>query len=106
MQQVTRRGVYNDLSLSPYKFKTEKLTLFFSSAVNLKRFRDALDQHLILFAQKCEKYLGVPINDNTLSILMLYHRIEGRGWRVIDNGVNALWLNELALNGNLEKRKP
>ena len=78
--------IYNDLNESVYSFSYDKLTFYFSSHFYLEKFKKEyvtfLKEETMKFRikYKCNVYI------DEMLLLLLYKKIEKRGFRVLYNG--------------------
>lgn len=84
----TRSGVYHDIKESEYAVSDGKLYMFFSSPTTIKKFMNGYEENRKKMDEKYEKLMsdGVTINQDILFDLMLYKKIEKRGFYCILNG--------------------
>jgi hypothetical protein len=98
----TRNGVYYDLTKSTYKFKIPdtRLTFVFSSDLHLVKFEEQYLKNRIDHNTKNKARYRIETDMKTLPDLMLYRKIEMRGFLVIIEGgqtvcqENALLIGE------------
>ena len=80
--------VYNDINESEYKITYDKLTFYFSSKFYLEKFTreysDFIKDETMKFKikYKCNAYI------DDMLLLLLYKKIEKRGFRVLYNDTN------------------
>ena len=80
--------VYNDINESNYTFKYDKLVFYFSSKFYLEKFTreysDFIKDETMKFKikYKCNAYI------DEMLLLLLYKKIEKRGFRVLYNDTN------------------
>lgn len=88
--RISRRGVYYDISLSPYEFKTPYGDIFkFSSAKKLEIYRREIIKELERFDKFIIRF-GIKeyLTDSTFKELsnaiyqMVYNRVEVEKWDV------------------------
>ena len=98
---VTRNGVYYDLALSPYKFKTPdtKLTYVFSSDLHMLKFEDNYLKYRDEQNIKFKARFRVNTSLSVLHDIVLYKRIESRGFLIINEGGNKICQENLILIG-------
>ena len=98
---VTRNGVYYDLKKSCFKCKPidNNLTFVFSSDLHLVKFEEQYKEHRAEQELKFTSRYRFKIRLNTLFDLILYKRIENRGFLVINDGGEKICQENLQLDG-------
>lgn len=80
--------VYNDINESEYKITYDKLTFYFSSKFYLEKFTREYSNFIkdetmkFKIKYKCNAYI------DEMLLLLLYKKIEKRGFRVLYNDTN------------------
>lgn len=74
--------VYNDIEKSPYSFKYDKLTFYFSSQFYLNKFKREYIKFLKDETLKLKLKLKCNIYCDEIILILLYKIIEKRGFRV------------------------
>jgi len=99
----TRNGIYYDLSKSSYKFKVpdSKIVFVFSSDLHMLKFEDAYIENRKEHNTKFISRYRLKISMNVLPDLVLYKKIETRGFLVINEGGQAICQENLLLNGEV-----
>jgi len=97
----TRNGVYYDLTKSTYKFVVPdtKMTFVFSSDLHLIKFEDQYSINRHNFNLKLRSRYRVNIEAKVLPDLLLYQKIETRGFLVVNEEGEILCQESLILNG-------
>lgn len=97
----TRNGIYYDLTKSTYKFKVPDtgVVFIFSSDLHLCKFEEKYKQNRVEINLKLRARFGVKIETKTLPDVLLYKKIETRGFLMVNEGGQKLWLENLELNG-------
>jgi hypothetical protein len=97
----TRHGIYYDLTKSPYKFITpdSNTTYVFSSDLHMMKFEDQYINNRSELNLKFESRYHVHFNLMVMPDLILYRRIEKRGFLVITDGGHKLCQDNLRLDG-------
>lgn len=70
----SRRGVYYDLSISPYVFETKCFKLVFSSEYRLNKFAQGLPSYIEKRIK--ETRINIPALNDTVYLLEWYSKIE------------------------------
>lgn len=80
--------VYQNIFKSEYYFEFKGYKLYFSSLFNKKRFADKIDGFIIEENIKNTNKYGLKIDLTNYLIIVLYKKIEKRGFRVYNkNGL-------------------
>ena len=77
--------VYYDLDLSTYKLDYKRLTFIFSSKFYIDKFKKEIDNFVKLEGKKIYSKYKVNLDTNEYLALVLYKRIEKRGFKVYFN---------------------
>ena len=96
---ITRRGIYLDLSKSPYKVTANGMTYYFSSDLHMIKFEDRLHESRQEIDLKLTARFRVAVKFPALADLTLYQKIETRGFLVINEKGLTLCKEKLLLNG-------
>lgn len=102
MNDISRRGVYNNLNISPFIYKVGKFEFVFSSRGNYNKFVKKVDDYKAQTKSYLEKKIGLNIEVEAMIEFMLYERTETRGFLIRKDGVNLC--RNLKLNGELENK--
>lgn len=95
---MTRYGVERNLSISPFYVKTEEAIYYFSSLTHEKKFRKMFHVKHSEVNEYLNKKYGVNIKGDLLAELILYQKIETRGYRVEWKGCVFTCQNEIYLD--------
>lgn len=104
MNQISRRGIYYNLSLSPFNITIDDITFYFSSKLHFQKFTERVNQFKEYTKTRMEKKVKVKCEINQLIVLMLYETIETRGFYIKLNGDEIDCLTKLTFVGSLEKK--
>lgn len=103
MYTLTRRGIANDLSKSPYwtniNYENFELTFVFSSELNKKRFLKRVEDNRISINMSLSKRFGIEIEACLLSDIKLYTQVEHRGFLIVGKEGEYTWQNIIVLIG-------
>jgi hypothetical protein len=102
----TRNGIYYDLSKSTYKHKVNDtgMTFIFSSDLHMLKFEDQYKANRIDHNLKFKARFRIDVDMKVLPDLLLYKKIETRGFLVINEGGQRLCQENVLLIG--EKATP
>jgi hypothetical protein len=103
----TRNGIYYDLSKSTYKFKVPdtNITFIFSSDLHLLKFEEQYLNNRYDYNLKLTVRLKIPIIMKVVPDVVLYRKIETRGFLLIDEGGQKICQENVQLNGEKVTRK-
>jgi hypothetical protein len=103
----TRNGVYYDLTASTYKFKAPdtKLIFVFSSDLHMLKFEDQYLANRKDFNLKLHSRFRVNIVTRNLPDIVLYKKIETRGFLLINGEGEKICLENLKLDGEKVTKK-
>lgn len=79
---ITKNGVYYDLTISTYRHKEGDLVYVFSSKMHLDKFKKKLKENRDIINYSLTKRFNVPINVSKLADIVLYRKIETRGFLI------------------------
>lgn len=101
---LTVRGIAYDLELSPYKseiiYNQEKITFKFSSKMYETKFNDKLVENRNKINTSLSNRFGFNISNDLLSDIILYSKIEKRGFLIISEKEKYRCLNSIKLDGH------
>lgn len=102
----TRNGIYYDLSKSTYRFKVPdtNITFVFSSDLHMIKFEDQFKENRNDFNVKQKARYRIDITMKVLPDILLYKKIETRGFLMVNEGGQVLCQENLKLIG--EKATP
>ena len=103
MAKLSRGGVAYDLSLSPFKvelnYGEEKITFKFSSELNVGRFENKIKEHRENITKSLSNRFNIGIDIPVISDIVLYSKVEKRGFLVVINGEECKCQNIIKLTG-------
>jgi hypothetical protein len=104
---ITRNGIYYDLSQSPYKIRISdtRLQFIFSSDLHMLKFKDKIMENRMETNARLTARYHIPVNFPVLADLILYQRIETRGYLVFNEKGVELCKESLILNGGIATLK-
>lgn len=79
---LTRNGVCYDLSISKFRCKHNGLTFVFSSQLHLDKFESRVKENRDIINYSLTKRFNIPVNVSTLADVVLYRKIETRGFLI------------------------
>ena len=99
MGKLSRNGIYYDLSISPYKIIIEEITYVFSSANHLNKFTELIDYNRKRIAESLSNRFKLNIQMDRLADLVLYSKVETRGFHIEIEGDVIQCLGQVKLSG-------
>lgn len=103
---ITKHGVCYDLFISSYRTTLNGVTFVFSSKLHLEKFKKNYKDNRVRISDSLSKRFGVQIDVTLLADIVLYKKIESRGFLLVVKEVNIECLNDIILNGeNLTLQK-
>ena len=98
--------IYNDINESTYTFKYDDLVFYFSSQFYLEKFKREYSQFLKDEIMKLKIKFKCNIYCDEMILLLLYKKIEKRGFKVLYKGKELIEkyyidfsINELSIEG-------
>ena len=98
--------IYNDINQSVYIFKYDDLVFYFSSQFYREKFKREYSQYLKDETMKLKIKFKCNIYCDEMILLLLYKKIEKRGFKVLYKGKDLienyyinLSVNELSIKG-------
>lgn len=95
----TRNGVCYDLQRSTYRAKVDGLTYVFSSKLHLDKFKKKYRENRDIVNYSLSKRFNVAVDVSQLADIVLYRKIETRGFLIVTNEGNELWQENLRYAG-------
>lgn len=101
----TRNGVCYDLQRSTYRTTVNGLTFVFSSRLHLDKFTSKLKENRDIINYSLTRRFGFTIDVSQLADIVLYKRIETRGFLIVTNEGKELWQEGLKFVGGKATKK-
>ena len=102
---ITRNGVCYDLPRSTYRIKVDGLTYVFSSKLHLDKFKAKLKENRDIVNYSLTRRFNVAVNVSQLADVVLYKKIETRGFLIVTNEGNELCQENLKFVGGTATHK-
>lgn len=102
---MTRNGIVYKLELSPYTITIDETTFYFSSKNHLEKFTEKLTENRELIGYSLSKRFGFNINIELLADIVLYSKVETRGFLIIHKGGTYLCKKDIILSGGKVTKK-
>lgn len=103
---ISRNGVYYDLSKSDYKYSVNGITFVFSSLLHLQKFKKKYKENRIKINSSLTNRFGMYVDVSALADMVLYKKIETRGFLVVCDEGYEIWEKEHIIfgGGKMTKR--
>ena len=104
MTKLTRNGITYNLTSSPYivelKYRDDLvIKYYFSSELYVNKFNEKLEKHHTTIKESLSKRFKIEIDIDELSDILLYSKIETRGFYIKINEEDYTCLNIIRLTG-------
>ena len=96
---LTRNGVCYDLQMSPYRLEIDGLIYVFSSKNHLLKFKYKRIEHSETINESLSRRFNVDVYVQQLSDVVLYSKIETRGFLILTKAGEALCKKEIKFDG-------
>ena len=96
---ISRNGVYYDLTMSMYRYKVDNLTFVFSSKLHLDKFKKKLKENRDIINYSLTKRFNITVDVSQLADIVLYRKIETRGFLIVTDEGNELCQNNITFVG-------
>nr|DAO26657.1 MAG TPA: transcriptional regulator [Caudoviricetes sp.] len=96
---MTRNGVIYDLTCSPYYIIIGNTSFYFSSKNHLEKFTEKLYEHRDSIKNSLSNRFGMTVELNILADIILYDKVETRGFFIIHEGVKIKCRKDIILSG-------
>lgn len=101
--KLTRNGIAYDLTKSPYvlpfHYGHDDIVYVFSSELYKEKFFEKYTENRENISNSLSNRFGLHVENDILCDLVMYSKIEKRGFLIIHNGVNIECLNDITLDG-------
>lgn len=96
---ITKNGVCYDLTISSYRYTKDNLTFVFSSQLHLDKFKKKLKENRDIINYSLTKRFNFNVDVSQLADVVLYRKIETRGFLIITPDGNELCQKSLLFVG-------
>lgn len=96
---ITRNGVCYDLQMSPYRYTKDGLTFVFSSQIHLDKFKMKYKENRDIVNYSLTKRFKMNVNASQLADVVLYRKVETRGFLIVTAEGKTLCQKSLVYNG-------
>lgn len=96
---ITKNGVCYDLTISPYVHNVDGLSYAFSSRPHLEKFKKKLKENRDIINQSLTNRFNYNVDVSQLADIVLYRKIETRGFLIVTAEGKQLCQNNIIFNG-------
>ena len=96
---ISRNGVVYDLSVSSYRCTIDGLTYVFSSKLHLDKFKKKLKENRDIINYSLTRRFNLSVDVSQLADIVLYRKIETRGFLIVTGEGNELCQNNITYVG-------
>lgn len=96
---ISRNGIIYDLKLSWYVFPLNNITYYFSSKNHLEKFAELVEGNRDAYSTSLTKRFKILSNIDNLADLLLYMKVETRGFYIKINGEECVCPNDIIFGG-------
>ena len=95
----TRNGVYYDLSCSSHRLEIDGLIFVFSSKLHLDKFKQKKQENREKINHSLTKRFAFNIDVSALADIVLYKKVETRGFLIVTKGGTELCQESIIFGG-------
>lgn len=103
MVKLSRGGICYNLEVTPFfkseKYEDKKVTFNFSSEFYKNKFESQIKEHREKINQSLSKRFGLVYINPLLADIVLYSKVESRGFYLLINDEEYKCLSSIKLNG-------
>ena len=96
---ISRNGVVYDLNVSSYRCTVGGLTYVFSSKLHLDKFKKKLKENRDIINYSLTKRFNITVDVSQLADVVLYRKIETRGFLIVTGEGNEICQNNITYGG-------
>ena len=96
---ISKNGVVYDLNLSAYRHTVNGLTFVFSSKLHLDKFKKKLKENRDIINYSLTKRFNMAVDVSQLADVVLYRKIETRGFLIVTGEGKELCQNNIIFGG-------
>lgn len=96
---ISKNGVVYDLNISSYRYTVGNLTYVFSSKLHLDKFKKKLKENRDIINYSLTKRFNVTVDVSQLADVVLYRKIETRGFLIVTAEGKELCQNNITYVG-------
>lgn len=96
---ITRNGVVYDLNISSYRFTLDGLVFVFSSKLHLEKYKKKYKENRDIINYSLSRRFNMAVDVSQLADIVLYRKIETRGFLVVTVDGGELCQNNIIYGG-------
>lgn len=96
---ISRNGVCYDLNISSYRYRVDNLTYVFSSKLHLEKFKTKFKENRDIINRSLSNRFNVDVDVSQLADIVLYRKIETRGFLIVTVEGKELCQNNITYGG-------
>lgn len=96
---ISRNGVVYDLNISSYRYTVGNLTYVFSSKLHLDKFKKKMKENRDIINYSLSKRFNISVDVSQLADIVLYRKIETRGFLIVTGEGKELCQNNIIYVG-------
>lgn len=96
---ISRNGVVYDLNISSYRHTVGNLTYVFSSKLHLDKFKKKMKENRDIINYSLTKRFNISVDVSQLADIVLYRKIETRGFLIVTGEGKELCQNNITYVG-------
>ena len=102
---ISRDGIIYDFTKSHYRHTLNGVTFVFSSQLHLDKFKDRFESNRKTINTSLSKRFNFSINVPTLADIVLYRKIETRGFLIEVKDEKVTCVNNITFDGGMANKK-
>lgn len=96
---LSRNNICYDLKKSHFRYSRDGITYVFSSRLHLDKFKERIDGNRKTINQSLSNRFNIAVNVDVLADIVLYCKIENRGFLIVARGENVECRSNLLYDG-------
>lgn len=93
---ITKNGVCYNFNISPYRYEANGVVYVFSSQLHLEKFTKKIEENRKKINDSLSNRFGLSVEVSALADLVLYKKIETRGFLIVTQEETELWQKDKA----------
>ena len=98
---LTKNGVCYEIKQSPYRYKENGLTFVFTSKTHLNKFKEKKAENRDIINYSLSKRFNYKVDVSELADIVLYRKIETRGFLILNHEGNELCQKNIQYVGGI-----
>jgi YHS domain-containing protein len=105
VNKMTRHNIVYDLKLSPYKIVLNDTTFYFSSVYHMQKFKEQFIKNRFIINDSLSNRFNIFIEVNEFADILLYRKIESRGFYIMNGSERICQPEKIILNGMIKTKQ-